>query len=96
MLDYEEAGRRSRLAREWLGLSIPEAAEVTGLSASTIRRCEKPWTPHTTAFPTMFGLAQGYGVSSDWLTGSGPRDPMVRLVDGLYAEEPLAGAEVAR
>lgn len=72
-VDHEEAGRRTRLARERIGLTIAEAARRTGLSAATVRRHERTWGRYT---QSRYALAEGYGVSLRWLLGEGPREPV--------------------
>jgi transcriptional regulator with XRE-family HTH domain len=92
--DMSEAPVRVRLAREHHGLSIAEAADRTGVSGSTIRRLERrPRWGKGPKSTTLERLSRGYEVSSDWLMGAGPRDPMLRIVPGY---EPRSGLDAVQ
>jgi transcriptional regulator with XRE-family HTH domain len=82
--DLTETPIRARLARDHLGLTVAEAAVRTGLSASTIRRLER--TPGWSRVRALPSIAVGYGVSSDWLMGDGPREPVRWFADDRTAD----------
>jgi DNA-binding XRE family transcriptional regulator len=65
-LDYKAIGQRLQSVRMMLRMSIPEAAEVAGVTPRTFRRWEK-------GQPSRDYLAEDFchhfGVSVDWLWG---------------------------
>lgn len=60
-------GRRTQIARERLGLSVPDLAARAGLSDTTVRRVEAG--QYSVSFYVIDDIAKALGISLDWIAG---------------------------
>lgn len=82
-------GQRLKMAREWAGLTVEEAAARADTCMEAIEICECSPTPHAPGLPTI--LADTYRVRLEWLRGD-PEEPDTCVV-GIAHRLAQGGAE---